>query len=86
MMERNKMYILIAIVVIAGLVALFALSFLPAGEQNVTGAAWLGGDKYDCYFPGTGETQVGGCGSDPQSDLAESCRNSGGSCHINRAV
>lgn len=43
MMEKNKLYLIIAIVVIVGIVAIFSLTFLTAGDQNLTGASIWGG-------------------------------------------
>jgi hypothetical protein len=44
----KKEYLILLIVIIAGLIAIFSLSFLMVGDENLTGAAasaWGGGGK-----------------------------------------
>lgn len=75
MMEKNKLYLIIAIVVIVGIVAIFSLTFLTAGDQNLTGAAaWVGGNSCNCK----GDGDCTACCKDISCGSSAGCSTCGG--------
>jgi hypothetical protein len=69
----KREYLILLIIIIVGLVAIFSLTFLMAGDQNVAGAAAAWG-KCDCQGADAGCCAEIGC---TRKDGCESC---GGHC------
>lgn len=75
MMEKNKLYLIIAVVVILGIVAIFSLTFLTAGAQNLTGAAaYAWGKSCNCK----GDADCTACCREGDCSSSSGCTACGG--------